>query len=109
MVHLQQRLAISERRACRIIGQPRSTQRKPHLVRDDDAALTAAIIRLASEHGRYGHRHITALLRTDGWRINAKRLSMSSPASAWPSPSPGGSRLMTLGGCIGRRSVDFGD
>jgi putative transposase len=52
--HLQQRLAISERRACRTIGQPRSTQRKPQLVRDDEAALTAVIIRLASEYGRYG-------------------------------------------------------
>jgi transposase InsO family protein len=73
-VHLQQRLTISERRACRTLGQPRSTQRKAHLDRDDEAALSAAIIRLASAHGRYGYRRITALLRAEGWRVNAKRV-----------------------------------
>jgi putative transposase len=74
VVHLQQRLDISERRACRTIGQPRSTQRKAQLVRDDEAGLSAAIIRLAGEYGRYGYRRITALLRTEGWRVNAKRV-----------------------------------
>jgi len=72
--HLQQRLGISERRACRTLGQPRSTQRQPHQVRDDEAALTAAIIRLASAYGRYGYRRVTALLRAEGWRVNAKRV-----------------------------------
>ena len=65
-MHLQEELGISERRACRTIGQPRSTQRKPHQVRDDEAALTAAIIRLASAYGRYGYRRVTALLRVEG-------------------------------------------
>jgi hypothetical protein len=65
VVHLQQRLGISQRRACRTIGQPRSTQRKPHLERNDEAELSAAIIRLASEYGRYGYRRITALLRVE--------------------------------------------
>lgn len=74
MAHLQQRLDISERRACRTIGQPRSTQRKRHRIRDDEAALSAAIIRLASAYGRYGYRRITALLRAAGWRVNAKRV-----------------------------------
>jgi putative transposase len=71
---LRQRLGISERRACRTIGQPRSTQRQPRRIRDDEAALSAAIIRLASEYGRYGYRRITALLRAEGWRANAKRV-----------------------------------
>jgi transposase InsO family protein len=73
-VHLRQRLGVSERRACRTIGQPRATQRKAHLVRDDKAALSTAIIRLASAYGRYGYRRITALLRAEGWRVNAKRV-----------------------------------
>jgi hypothetical protein len=59
---------VSERRACRTIGQPRSTQRKARVVRDDEAALSAAIIRLASAYGRYDYRRITALLRIEGWR-----------------------------------------
>jgi len=74
VVHVQQRLDVSERRACRIIGQPRSTQRKAHLVRDDEVALSAAIIRLAGAYGRYGYRRVTALLRSEGWRVNAKRV-----------------------------------
>src|SRR5580698_2539239 len=73
-MHLQQRLGISERRACRTIGQPRSTQRKPQRVRDDEAPLTTAIIQLASTYGRYGYRRVTALLRAAGWRVNRKRV-----------------------------------
>ena len=103
MVHLQQRLAISERRACRTIGQPRSTQRKPQLVRDDEAALTAAIIRLASEYGRYGYRRITALLRVEGWRVNAKRVQRiwRREGLKVPARQPKRGRLwLTDGSCI---------
>ena len=72
--HLQAELGISERRACAVAGQHRSTQRKRPRGRDDEEALTAAIIRLASQYGRYGYRRITALLRTEGWHMNAKRV-----------------------------------
>jgi putative transposase len=71
---LQQKLGISERRACRTIGQSRSTQRKPHVVRDDEAVLSEAIVKLATEYGRYGYRRVTELLRAAGWRVNAKRV-----------------------------------
>lgn len=43
-------------------------------MRDDEDALTQAIIRLASEYGRYGYRRITALLRAEGWDVNHKRV-----------------------------------
>lgn len=65
---------VSERRACGVIGQPRATQRRRPIIRDDEEALTAAIIRLATTYGRYGYRRITALLRTEGWRVNLKRV-----------------------------------
>ena len=65
---------ISERRACRIIGQHRSTQRKPRIERLDEKQLTAEIIRLAQQYGRYGYRRITGLLRNNGWHVNAKRV-----------------------------------
>ncbi len=39
----------------------------------DEEALTADIIALASQHGRYGRRRITALLREAGWAVNVKR------------------------------------
>ncbi len=66
-------LGISERRACRALGQHRSTQRKIPRT-PDEAALTADIIELARQYGRYGYRRITALLRTGGWTVNKKRV-----------------------------------
>ena len=65
---------VSERRACQVLGQHRSTQRKKPRTRDDEAALTADIIELAKTYGRYGYRRITALLRHAGWAVNAKRV-----------------------------------
>jgi transposase InsO family protein len=67
-------LKVSQRRACRAIGQWRSTQRYQPKVRDDEAALAARMNRLAASHPRYGYRRIAALLRQDGWRVNAKRV-----------------------------------
>lgn len=67
-------LGISERRACRTLGQHRSTQRKILTTPDDEVALTADIIELARQYGRYGYRRITALLRRAGWMVNKKRV-----------------------------------
>ena len=65
---------VSERFACRVLGQHRSTQRKIAKMPEDDAALTTDIIALASQYGRYGYRRITALLRNAGWVVNFKRV-----------------------------------
>ncbi len=46
--HVRSRLPVSERRTCAVVGQPRATQRRCPQVRDDEAALTAAIERLAT-------------------------------------------------------------
>jgi putative transposase len=54
---------VSERRACHLVNQPRGTQRYRPTQRDDEDALTQAIIGLASQYGRYGYRRITALLQ----------------------------------------------
>ncbi len=54
---------MSERRACRVLGQHRSTQRKVPKTPDDEAALTADIVALAIQYGRYGYRRVTAMLR----------------------------------------------
>ncbi len=56
------------------MGQPRTSQRYQVISVPDEAPLTAAIIRLASLYGRYGYRRITALLRTEGWHVNHKRV-----------------------------------
>jgi len=72
--HVQTRLGISQRRACKLIDQPRSTQRYRTKPKSDEEALRADIIKLASRYGRYGYRRITALLRNEGWHINHKRV-----------------------------------
>ena len=68
------KFSVSERFACRVLGQHRSTQRKTPKGRADEEALTTDIIRLASRYGRYGYRRITAMLRSEGWTVNAKRV-----------------------------------
>ncbi len=67
-------LDVSERRACQVIGQPRSTQRYDKQIPEDEELLRQRIIELASEYGRYGYRRITALLRNEGWIVNHKRV-----------------------------------
>ena len=69
-----QKLNVSERRACKVLDQPRSTQRHVPRVSDDEEALTKRIVELAEQYGRYGYRMITGLLRNEGWRVNHKRV-----------------------------------
>jgi putative transposase len=68
-------LKLSERRVCRVLGQHRSTQRRVPQGREDEERLTADIIDLARQYGRYGYRKIAELLRsTAGWVVNDKRV-----------------------------------
>ena len=67
-------LRISQRRACRVLGQARSTQRQADGVSAEKERLVARIVALATQYGRYGYRRITALLRVEGWRVNHKRV-----------------------------------
>jgi putative transposase len=71
--HVVARLNVSERLACQVLGQHRSTQRKTPQTPDDEERLTADIVALAREYGRYGYRRITAMLRDAGWSVNHKR------------------------------------
>ena len=66
--------AISERRACRVLRQHRSTQRKVPQGRADEERLVADMIELTRQYGRYGYRRIAALLREAGWEVNDKRV-----------------------------------
>ncbi len=68
------RLGVSERWACRVVGQHRSTQRRePTRVRDDEA-LRAALRKIAVERPRWGYRRAHHELCQDGWEINRKRV-----------------------------------
>lgn len=54
MEQVKEKLVVSERRVCRVIGHPRSTQRHHPIVKDDEELLRAEIVRLTREYGRYG-------------------------------------------------------
>jgi hypothetical protein len=61
------KLGVSERRACRVRWQLRSTQRRVERGREDEERLVADIIELARQFGRYGYRCVAALLRDASW------------------------------------------
>ena len=65
---------VSERRACRVLGQCRATQRYVVRKGEDEERLRHSVITLSKEYGRYGYKRITALLKQDGWRVNHKRV-----------------------------------
>jgi transposase InsO family protein len=65
---------VSERRACRVLGQARTTQRREPVVPADEAGLVGRIVELATEYGRYGYRRVTGMLVNEGWRVNHKRV-----------------------------------
>lgn len=72
--YLVRRHKVSERRACRVVGQHRSTQRYEGVPGDYELRLVKAMNALAERHPRYGYRMIWALLRAEGWEINRKRI-----------------------------------
>lgn len=94
------KLGVSERLACRVLGQHRSTQRKVPVGRADEAGLTADIIELATRYGRYGYRRITALLQASGWVVNVKRVERiwRREGLKVPSKQPKKGRLWFNGG-----------
>lgn len=70
----QETFQLSERRVCRALGQPRSTQRYRKRNTGEEESLVLRVSELASQYGRYGYRRITALLQNEGWRVNHKRV-----------------------------------
>ena len=71
-MHVRQKFGASERRACRVLGQARNTQRRRSRARGDEEALRGDVVKLAGRYGRYGYRRVTALLRAEGWQVNHK-------------------------------------
>ena len=57
-------LGVSERKACRMLGQARSTQRRIPKRREDEEALRQGVVKVARRFGRYGYRMVTGMLRT---------------------------------------------
>ncbi len=74
MEHLRKNFEVSERRACRIVDQPRSSQRYVSMKVDKDTALMQRMVALSRKNPRYGYRRVWALLGREGWSVNKKRV-----------------------------------
>ncbi len=99
-------LAVSERRACRVLGQGRSTHRHPVAVPADEPRVVDRMIELATPYGRYGSRRITGVLRGEGWHVNHKRVERLWRREGLnvPQKQPKRGRLwLADGSCIRRR------
>ncbi len=74
MIHAQRTFVLSEGRAYRAIGQPRSMQRYAERRSASDQALCHRMSELSGKNPRYGYRRVWTLLRQDGWVVNKKRI-----------------------------------
>jgi len=98
-----EKLGVSERRACRVLGQPRSTQRHSPGVTEEEEHLVGRIVELATRYDRYGYRRITVLLHQEGWEVNHKRVERiwRMEGLKVPKKQPKRARLwLTDGSCI---------
>ena len=94
---------MSGRRACRVLSQARSTQRRKLRVKDDEPRLVEEIVDLATRFGRYGYRTVTGLLCLQGWKVNHKRVERiwRQEGLKVPAKQPKRSRLwLNDGSCI---------
>jgi putative transposase len=74
VAQLRTQTDLSQRRACRVVEQPRSTERYRPRDNDFERRLVERMHELVRAHPRYGYRHIWSLLRGQGWRVNVKRI-----------------------------------
>ena len=69
------RFGVSERRACAVVGQHRSTQRlAPPAPTDDDVELAAWLRAFSTDRPRWGWRRAYKQLRREGHKVNSKRV-----------------------------------
>ena len=97
------REAVSERRACQVLGQVRSTQRRGRPPPSDEPRLVRRMVELAAEYGRYDYRRVTAMLNSEGWQVNHKRVERLWRLEGLkvPAKQPKRGRLwLTDGSCV---------
>lgn len=72
---LEDEFGVSQRHACRVVGQHRSTQRHESVPPPDDEELIRAELRaFAKRRPRWGWRRAAKYLRREGWAVNNKRI-----------------------------------
>lgn len=100
---MQNKLGVSERLACRVIGQLRSTQRYQKIENHSRDKLRKRIIELASEYGRYGYKTITSMLQLEGYDTGKDQVFniWQEEGLQVPQKQPKRSRLwLTDGSCV---------
>jgi putative transposase len=110
--YVQRELGVSERRACKVLDQPRSTQRYERRQAEDEPYVVSRIVDLACQFGRYGYRRILELLRREEICINHKRVERiwRQEGLKVPSKQPKRRRLwLNDGSCVRRRPGHKGD
>jgi len=80
---VQRALDVSERRACQVLGQARSTQRYAFKRPDLDLKLVERMKELRRKRPRYGYRRIWRELVREGWRVNRKRVHRLWREAGW--------------------------
>jgi putative transposase len=112
VLKISQELAVSERRACKVLEQARATQRRNLSPPSDEKQLTDDIIALATRYGRYGYRRITALLNNEyAWNVNHKRVERiwRQEGLKVPKKQPKRGRLWLNGGSCIRLRPEYED
>jgi putative transposase len=107
-MHLQKTFEVSERRACRVLEQPRSSQRYVSTKTGKDAALVERMVALSRENPRYGYRRVWALMGREGWAVNKKRVQRLWRETGLKVPASRERKRRRLGtsenGCTRRRA-----
>ena len=72
--HLQRELELSQRRACKVVGQPRATQRHASQPAAEEKRLRERLNEFSRQRPRAGYRTACGQLRQEGLRVNPKRV-----------------------------------
>jgi len=104
---ISRKLEAPERRVCRVLGQPRSTQRYLPRTAEDETGLVQRTIELASAFGRFGYRQVAHLPRREGWLVGKNRVERiwCEEGLKVPQKQPKRKRLwLNDGSCMRRRA-----
>lgn len=71
---MMEKVKLSERRACRLVGLSRSVLHYETKPNSDNDALSARLVELAHERRRFGYRRLHALVKREGIHANHKRV-----------------------------------
>lgn len=95
---MQERFGVSQRRACLVVGQHRSTQRRPARPRcSQEAKLRRRLRQIAREHPRWGYKTAHGVLRREGWQVNRKRIQRLWRDEGLKRPAPCRAKRRRLG------------